>query len=132
MPTTSRRTSVFTESLIREMSRVAARHGAINLAQASPAVTTIAGRSGAGAAAAAAHKVHARWRRPERVVLGVPPQRAVELVGPGVLCACQRVFVQPPRRRVELVAARAAAPQHEQRGVAARQRVGENRVLVVP
>ena len=36
MPTTSRRTSVFTESLIREMSRVAARHGAINLAQGFP------------------------------------------------------------------------------------------------
>lgn len=36
MPATSRRTSVFTESLIREMSRVAARHGAINLAQGFP------------------------------------------------------------------------------------------------
>jgi aminotransferase len=36
MPTTSRRTAVFTESLIREMSRVAARHGAINLAQGFP------------------------------------------------------------------------------------------------
>jgi aminotransferase len=36
MPRTSRRTSVFTESLIREMSRVAARHGAINLAQGFP------------------------------------------------------------------------------------------------
>ncbi len=36
MPSTSRRTSVFTESLIREMSRVAARHGAINLAQGFP------------------------------------------------------------------------------------------------
>jgi aminotransferase len=36
MPQTSRRTSVFTESLIREMSRVAARHGAINLAQGFP------------------------------------------------------------------------------------------------
>jgi aminotransferase len=36
MPGTSRRTSVFTESLIREMSRVAARHGAINLAQGFP------------------------------------------------------------------------------------------------
>jgi aminotransferase len=36
MPTTSRRTSVFTESQIREMSRVAARHGAINLAQGFP------------------------------------------------------------------------------------------------
>ncbi|MCX6954625.1 MAG: aminotransferase class I/II-fold pyridoxal phosphate-dependent enzyme [Verrucomicrobia bacterium] len=36
MPRTSRRTSVFTESLIREMSRVAARHGAINLSQGFP------------------------------------------------------------------------------------------------
>jgi aminotransferase len=36
MPQTSRRTSVFTESLIREMSRVAAQHGAINLAQGFP------------------------------------------------------------------------------------------------
>jgi Aspartate/tyrosine/aromatic aminotransferase len=36
MPQTSRRTAVFTESLIREMSRVAAQHGAINLAQGFP------------------------------------------------------------------------------------------------
>ncbi len=36
MPQTSRRTSVFGESLIREMSRVAAKHGAINLAQGFP------------------------------------------------------------------------------------------------
>ncbi len=36
MARTSRRTAVFTESLIREMSRVAARHNAINLAQGFP------------------------------------------------------------------------------------------------
>src|SRR3569832_1971979 len=36
MPRTSQRTAIFTESLIREMSRVAARHGAINLAQGFP------------------------------------------------------------------------------------------------
>jgi aminotransferase len=36
MPRTSQRTAVFTESLIREMSRVAVRHGAINLAQGFP------------------------------------------------------------------------------------------------
>ncbi|MBI3884906.1 MAG: aminotransferase class I/II-fold pyridoxal phosphate-dependent enzyme [Opitutae bacterium] len=36
MPPTSQRTSVFTESLIREMTRVAARHGAINLSQGFP------------------------------------------------------------------------------------------------
>jgi aminotransferase len=36
VPTTSRRTTRFTESLIREMSRVAARHNAINLAQGFP------------------------------------------------------------------------------------------------
>jgi aminotransferase len=36
MPRTSQRTSVFTESLIREMSRVAARYGAIKQAQGFP------------------------------------------------------------------------------------------------
>ena len=36
MPSTSQRTAAFTESLIREMSRVAAQHGAINLAQGFP------------------------------------------------------------------------------------------------
>ncbi len=36
MPLTSRRTAVFTESLIREMSRVAVRYGAINLSQGFP------------------------------------------------------------------------------------------------
>ncbi len=36
MPRTSQRTAGFTESMIREMSRVAARHGAINLAQGFP------------------------------------------------------------------------------------------------
>lgn len=36
MPKTSQRTAVFTESLIREMSRVAQKHGAINLAQGFP------------------------------------------------------------------------------------------------
>ncbi len=36
MPATSRRTAVFTESLIREMSRVAQQHNAINLAQGFP------------------------------------------------------------------------------------------------
>jgi aminotransferase len=36
VPSTSRRTSVFTESLIREMTRVAQQHGAINLSQGFP------------------------------------------------------------------------------------------------
>jgi aminotransferase len=36
MPRTSRRTSTFTESVIREMTRVALQHGAINLAQGFP------------------------------------------------------------------------------------------------
>jgi aminotransferase len=36
MPQTSRRTAIFGESVIREMSRVAQRHGAINLAQGFP------------------------------------------------------------------------------------------------
>lgn len=36
MPSTSRRTAVFTESLIREMTRIAQQHGAINLSQGFP------------------------------------------------------------------------------------------------
>lgn len=36
MPRTSRRTATFTESVIREMSRIASQHGAINLAQGFP------------------------------------------------------------------------------------------------
>jgi len=36
MPRTSRRTALFAESMIREMTRVAQRHGAINLAQGFP------------------------------------------------------------------------------------------------
>jgi len=36
VPRTSKRTATFTESLIREMSRVATQHGAINLAQGFP------------------------------------------------------------------------------------------------
>ncbi len=36
MPRTSRRTATFTESLIREMTRVALQHGAINLSQGFP------------------------------------------------------------------------------------------------
>src|SRR5471032_585583 len=36
MPATSRRTAVLTESIIREMTRVAQRHGAINLSQGFP------------------------------------------------------------------------------------------------
>jgi len=36
VPRTSKRTAIFTESLIREMSRVATQHGAINLAQGFP------------------------------------------------------------------------------------------------
>jgi aminotransferase len=36
MPNTSRRTAVFTESIIRDMTRVALKHGAINLAQGFP------------------------------------------------------------------------------------------------
>ena len=36
MPTTSQRTSLFTESVIRRMTRVASAHGAINLSQGFP------------------------------------------------------------------------------------------------
>ncbi len=67
MPSTSRRTSVFTESLIREMSRVAARHGAINLAQGfpdwdPPAALVQAGRD---AMDSGRHQYAVTWGSPE-------------------------------------------------------------------
>jgi aminotransferase len=73
MPRTSRRTSVFTESLIREMSRVAARHGAINLAQGfpdwdPPPALVEAGREAMGAHR---HQYAMTWGAPElRAALG--------------------------------------------------------------
>ena len=67
MPTTSRRTSVFTESLIREMSRVAARHGAINLAQGFPDGDPPEGLITAARAAmdAGRHQYAVTWGAPE-------------------------------------------------------------------
>jgi aminotransferase len=73
VPKTSQRTAVFTESLIREMSRVAARHGAINLAQGfpdwdPPAALVQAGRE---AMDAHRHQYAVTWGAPElRAALG--------------------------------------------------------------
>ena len=67
MPRTSRRTAVFTESLIREMSRVAARHGAINLAQGFPDWDPPAELVAAGKEAMDAHRHQyaVTWGSPE-------------------------------------------------------------------
>ncbi|MFM9029776.1 MAG: pyridoxal phosphate-dependent aminotransferase [Opitutaceae bacterium] len=67
MPRTSRRTAVFTESLIREMSRVAARHGAINLAQGFPDWDPPAELVAAGKEAMDAHRHQyaVTWGAPE-------------------------------------------------------------------
>jgi aminotransferase len=67
MPTPSRRTAVFTESLIREMSRVAAQHGAINLAQGFPAGDPPPALVDAGRAAmdAGRHQYAVTWGAPE-------------------------------------------------------------------
>jgi aminotransferase len=67
MPRTSRRTALFQESLIREMSRVAQRHGAINLAQGfpdwdPPAALVQAGRE---AMDAGRHQYAVTWGAPE-------------------------------------------------------------------
>lgn len=78
MPRTSQRTAVFTESLIREMSRVAARHGAINLAQGfpdwdPPAALVQAGRE---AMDAHRHQYAVTWGAPElRTALGAKLER---------------------------------------------------------
>ncbi len=91
MPSTSRRTSVFTESLIREMSRVAARHGAINLAQGfpdwdPPAALVQAGRD---AMDSGRHQYAVTWGSPElrnalgakiARFMGVPVEADRELV----------------------------------------------------
>ncbi|MCW5547944.1 MAG: aminotransferase class I/II-fold pyridoxal phosphate-dependent enzyme [Opitutaceae bacterium] len=73
MPQTSRRTAVFTESLIREMSRVAARHGAINLSQGFPDWDPPAALVTAAKAAmdASRHQYAVTWGSPElRAALG--------------------------------------------------------------
>ncbi|HZP59628.1 MAG TPA: pyridoxal phosphate-dependent aminotransferase [Opitutaceae bacterium] len=74
MPTTSRRTSAFSESLIREMTRVANRHGAINLAQGFPDFDPPAALVEAGRAAmdAGRHQYAITWGAPElRAALAV-------------------------------------------------------------
>ncbi len=67
MPATSRRTSVFTESLIREMTRVAQQHGAINLAQGFPDTDPPASLVAAAKAAmdAGRHQYAITWGSPE-------------------------------------------------------------------
>ncbi|MCX6938515.1 MAG: aminotransferase class I/II-fold pyridoxal phosphate-dependent enzyme [Verrucomicrobia bacterium] len=67
MPATSRRTAVFTESIIREMSRVAAQHGAINLAQGFPDGDPPAALVEAARAAmdAGRHQYAVTWGAPE-------------------------------------------------------------------
>ena len=67
MPRTSLRTARFSESLIREMSRVAARHGAINLAQGFPDWDPPADLVAAGRAAmdAGRHQYAVTWGAPE-------------------------------------------------------------------
>lgn len=67
MPRTSRRTSTFTESVIREMTRVALQHGAINLAQGFPDCDPPAELVAAGKAAmdAGRHQYAITWGAPE-------------------------------------------------------------------
>jgi len=67
MPATSRRTSQFSESLIREMTRVAQQHGAINLAQGFPDSDPPAALVAAGKAAmdAGRHQYAITWGSPE-------------------------------------------------------------------
>src|SRR4026209_838765 len=92
MPRTSQRTSVFTESLIREMSRVAARHGAINLAQGFPDWDQPAAlvQAAKDAMYAHRHQYAVTWGAPElrsalgtklSRFMGVPVDADRELVG---------------------------------------------------
>ncbi len=73
MPQTSRRTACFTESLIREMTRVALRHGAINLSQGFPESNPPAALIEAGKEAmdSGRHQYAITWGAPElRAALG--------------------------------------------------------------
>ena len=73
MPLTSHRTAGFTESLIREMSRVAALHGAINLSQGFPDWDPPAAlvQAGKDAMDAGRHQYAVTWGAPElRSALG--------------------------------------------------------------
>ena len=91
MPRTSKRTSVFTESLIREMTRVAQRHGAINLAQGFPDFDPppLLVQAGKDAMDAGRHQYAITWGAPElraalaaklRRFTGLPVDEATELV----------------------------------------------------
>lgn len=67
MPSTSRRTAVFTESLIREMTRVAQQYGAINLSQGFPDENPPASliQAGKDAMDADRHQYAITWGSPE-------------------------------------------------------------------
>jgi aminotransferase len=67
MPRTSRKTATFTESVIREMSRIARQHDAINLAQGFPDWDPPAELVAAGRAAmdAGRHQYSVTWGSPE-------------------------------------------------------------------
>jgi aminotransferase len=82
MPKTSLRTSTFTESLIREMSRVAQEHGAINLAQGFPDWDPPAElvQAGKDAMDAGRHQYAVTWGAPElRDALGAKLTRFMGL-----------------------------------------------------
>ncbi len=101
MPRTSQRTSVFTESLIREMTRVAQRHGAINLSQGFPDFDPPPElvQAGKDAMDAGRHQYAITWGAPElRRALaakigrftGVPVDEASELV---VTCGATEAMI---------------------------------------
>jgi aminotransferase len=78
MPRTSQRTSVFTESVIRDMSRVALKHDAINLAQGFPDSDPPAALVQAAKSAmdAGRHQYAVTWGAPElREALAIKFQR---------------------------------------------------------
>ena len=78
MPQTSVRTSVFSESVIREMSRVATQHGAINLAQGFPDWDPPAAlvQAAKDAMDAHRHQYAVTWGAPElRAALGAKLER---------------------------------------------------------
>jgi len=91
MPRTSKRTSVFTESLIREMTRVAQRHGAINLSQGFPDFDPPPAlvQAAKDAMDAGRHQYAITWGAPElrkalaaklQLFTGLPVDDATELV----------------------------------------------------
>jgi len=78
MPKTSVRTSVFQESVIREMTRVAQRHGAINLSQGFPDFDppALLVQAGKDAMDAGRHQYAVTWGSPElRAALGAKLRR---------------------------------------------------------